>query len=130
MTLWPAVTWTKKSLQEAEPRNIYDDLPVRAAEEFFEDLAGTGKVRVERIVSNGHRSPETGWYDQPDVEFVILLKGAARLEFEDGAVAELGPGSWLEIAPHCRHRVAWTQPGIDTVWLAVHYPAQETGVRE
>ena len=108
-------------------KNIYEDLPASAAEEFFEDLAGAGPVRVERIVSNGHTSPVTGWYDQPQAEFVLLLKGAARLEFDDGTVTEMRPGSWLEIAPHRRHRVAWTQPGVDSIWLAVHYPAQEKG---
>ena len=110
-----------------EVKNIFERIPAPAAEEFFEQLAGTGPVRVERIVSNGHSSPQNGWYDQAQAEFVIVLDGAARLEFEDGSVAELRRGDWLEIAPHCRHRVAWTQPGIDTVWLAVHYPAEKEG---
>ena len=108
-------------------KNVFEEIPGRAATEFFEELAGNGAVRVERIVSNGHSSPQTGWYDQAQTEFVIVLDGAARLEFEDGGITELRKGDWLEIAPHCRHRVAWTQPGIDTVWLAVHYPAEKEG---
>lgn len=33
----------------------------------------------------------------------------------------MGPGDSLLIRPHERHRVAWTAPGVDTVWLAVFY---------
>jgi cupin 2 domain-containing protein len=34
----------------------------------------------------------------------------------------MGPGDWLEIPARCRHRVAWTDPNQETVWLAVHCP--------
>ena len=44
---------------------------------------------IERIVSKGYTSPEEGWYKQDKIEFMLLLKGAARLEFEDGRVALL-----------------------------------------
>jgi phosphatidylserine/phosphatidylglycerophosphate/cardiolipin synthase-like enzyme len=45
-----------------------------------------------------------------------------ELRFADeDADRELRPGDWLDIAPHRRHRVAWTAPGEATVWLAVHY---------
>ncbi|MBM4012709.1 MAG: hypothetical protein FJ286_15285 [Planctomycetes bacterium] len=43
-----------------------------------------------------------------------------RLEFEDHVV-EMGPGDWLDIPAHHKHRVAWTSPNEPTVWLAVHY---------
>ena len=36
-------------------------------------------MRVERIVSSGHCSPEGFWYDQDEQEWVPLLQGAARL---------------------------------------------------
>ena len=114
-------------MQPAAVENIFEEIPGPAEKEFFEELAGSGPVRVERIVSHGHRSPETGWYNQAHAEFVLVLEGAARLEFEHDGITELKKGDWLEIAPHCRHRVAWTQPGIDTIWLAVHYPSIEEG---
>jgi cupin 2 domain-containing protein len=66
-------------------------------------------------------SPKSGWYDQARNEFVLLLQGAARIEFEDGTMAELAAGDWLDITAHRRHRVAWTDTNEDTVWLAVHY---------
>ena len=53
---------------------------------------------------------------------VLLLAGAARLRFEDEPEARLlGPGDWVEIATHRRHRVDWTDPDQPTVWLAVFY---------
>jgi cupin 2 domain-containing protein len=51
---------------------------------------------------------------------VIVLKGAARLEFEDGTL-EMRPGDYVNIPAHKKHRVAWTTPDEPTIWLAVHY---------
>lgn len=45
--------------------NLFADLPADLPDELFQTLAGSGDVRVERIVSRGHRSPEGFWYDQP-----------------------------------------------------------------
>ena len=80
-------------------------------------------LRIERIVSRGQASPSGFWYDQPEAEWVMVLAGAARLRFQDEAEARvLGPGDSLDIAPHRRHRVEWTDPAVATVWLAVFYP--------
>lgn len=100
---------------------LFDDIPADLGEEFFETLASSEHVRIERIVSNGHVSPGEGWYDQERHEFVVLMSGAARLEFEDGSVFELAPGDCLNIPAHQKHRVAWTDKSTETVWLAVHY---------
>ena len=34
----------------------------------------------------------------------------------------LRPGDWVVIPAHCQHRVAWTDPAAETLWLAVHLP--------
>ena len=74
-------------------------------------------------MSRGHRSPPDSWYDQAEHEWVVLLTGAARLRFaEPPATVELGPGDHVHIAPRVRHRVDWTAPNRDTIWLAVFYP--------
>jgi cupin 2 domain-containing protein len=53
---------------------------------------------------------------------VLLLKGAALLRFADEAEPRrLMPGDFVEIAPHRRHRVDWTDPERPTLWLAVFY---------
>ena len=101
--------------------DLLDDLPDDLPEELVETLVEGDGVRIERIVSTGHASPQGFWYDQAGPEFVLVVQGRARLEFADGEVVELGPGGWVDIPAHRRHRVAWTVPGEPTVWLAVHY---------
>ena len=101
--------------------NLFRNIPPTASEEFFETLVSGRDLRVERIVSRGHSAPESGWFDQEEDEFVVPLRGSAGLEFDDGAIVELGPGDWLDIPARRRHRVAWTDENQETVWLAVHY---------
>ena len=79
-------------------------------------------MRVERIISDAHASPEGFWYDQDESEFVLLLGGAAALRFEnEDEISLLKPGDWLDIPPHARTRVEWTDPDRKTVWLAIFY---------
>ena len=57
---------------------------------------------------------------QDEGEWVIVIKGAARLLIEGEADERaLGPGDHLYLGPHVRHRVTWTDPGVETIWLAV-----------
>lgn len=101
-------------------RNLFESIaPV--SEESFEELLKTPNLRVERIVSTGQSSPEGFWFDQDQNEWVIVLRGAARLRFEPDEVVELRPGSYVNIPAHKRHRVDWTDPHQPTVWLAIHY---------
>jgi cupin 2 domain-containing protein len=97
-------------------------LPHPAAAERVDALLSRPGLRIERIVSWGQASPAGFWYDQAEGEWVLLLAGAAGLRFEDETNARsLGPGDWLDIAPHRRHRVDWTDPAVATIWLAVFY---------
>src|SRR5690554_2707233 len=101
--------------------NLYDNLPDKLPREAFTDLLNAASVRIERILSRGHTSPESGWYDQDEHEWIVLLQGAAELTFADGQVFELKPGDYLNIPAHTRHRVSWTDTARITVWLAVFY---------
>lgn len=101
--------------------NLLTDLPADLSDEIVDRLVAGRSVRIERIVSAGHPSPPGFWYDQAEREFVVVLQGTGRIEFEDGEIAELVAGDWLEIPAHRRHRVAWTAPGEATVWLAVFF---------
>lgn len=103
------------------PANLYDAIPATLNEELFTTLLDSEQVRINRIVSTGQASPTEGWYDQTDNEWVIVLKGEARIELEEEGIIELQPGSYLNIPAHKRHRVLWTSPVTQTVWLAVHY---------
>ena len=102
------------------PINLFADLPVRLPVELVTTLLEAADVRVERIVSHGHASPEGFWYDQPQNEWVVLLTGAAKLRFEDEPV-EMKPGDCVNIPARKKHRVEWTTPDEPTIWLAVHY---------
>ncbi len=101
--------------------NIFESIPARLDQEFFDVLAEKDNVKIERIISKGHTSPKTGWYDQQQDEWVIVLKGAAIIEFADGQEFHLAVGSHLNIPAHTRHKVKWTQADMETVWLAIHY---------
>ncbi|VTT96646.1 Cupin domain-containing protein OS=Singulisphaera acidiphila (strain ATCC BAA-1392 / DSM 18658 / VKM B-2454 / MOB10) GN=Sinac_4027 PE=4 SV=1: Cupin_2 [Gemmataceae bacterium] len=99
--------------------NLFADPPEHLPEELFTTLLDAPGARVERIVSQGHASPDGFWYDQELAEWVVLLKGAARLRFED-RVLDLRPGDFVHIPARQKHRVDWTTPDEATVWLAVH----------
>lgn len=92
--------------------------------EQVEVLAEHDGVRIERIISRGHASPPGFWYDQDEHEWVMLVGGAATLELRDpDERLDLRPGDHLLVPAHRRHRVAWTMPEGETVWLAVFFGA-------
>lgn len=103
--------------------NIFDDLPQHLPKEVVQTLIRANGVRIERIISHGHASPVDFWYNQPQHEWVIVLKGAARLQFEDRMV-EMKPGDFINIPAFKKHRVDWTTPDEPTVWLGVRYGDQ------
>jgi cupin 2 domain-containing protein len=105
----------------AAVQNLFYGIPTDLPDELIEALHEASGLRIERIVSLGHASPEGFWYDQPTGEWVLLLSGAARLLVEGHEPLELRPGSFLDIPPHTRHRVEWTDPARPTIWLAIHY---------
>ena len=91
-------------------------------EESFDQLLEGKKFRMERIVSGGQVTPQGQWYDQDEDEWVLLLKGEARILFKTTNNEKvLGPGDYLHIPAHCLHRVEHTSLNEETVWLAVHY---------
>lgn len=104
-----------------EPKNLLEPLPDRRDEEFFETLLRLPGVRFERIVSSGQATPAGEWYDQAWDEWVLVLKGSARLTVAGrDEPHRLEAGDSLLIPAGRRHRVEWTAPEEPTVWLAVH----------
>ena len=90
-------------------------------------LASSHGTRVERIVSRGHASPEGFWFDQEQDEFVLLVRGRAGLRFEGREEVVLEAGGHVTIPAHTRHRVEWTDPDGDTVWVVVYFRAPGNG---
>jgi cupin 2 domain-containing protein len=107
--------------------NIFADLPSHLPEELTQKLLQDNRLRIERIISHGHSSPADFWYDQDEAEWVIVLIGAARLQFEDRTI-EMKTGDFIHIPAHMKHRIQWTTPDEPTVWLAVSYQ-EATGVQ-
>lgn len=102
--------------------NIFESVTRDAPAEQLTALLTTTNLRLERIVSHAHASPEGFWYDQEWAEWVIVLKGSAGLHFEgESAPRLLKAGDYVDIPAHARHRVAWTDAKEPTVWLALHY---------
>ncbi|WP_237134779.1 cupin domain-containing protein [Pseudohongiella sp. O18] len=101
--------------------NLFARVPDGTDAEQFDEILNTPAVRIERIVSRGHTSPTEGWYDQDEHEWVMVLQGSAILAFENSPDVRLAAGDYINIPAHCRHRVAWTDPEHNTVWLAVFY---------
>jgi cupin 2 domain-containing protein len=102
-------------------QNLLADLSAETPGELMQTLLSAQALRIERIVSHGQASPVGFWYDQPEHEWVLLVRGAARLRFDDEDPIELTAGSYVNIPAHTKHRVEWTDPDQPTVWLAVHY---------
>ena len=102
--------------------NLFSGISRHLDEEAVDILAAAGDVRIERIVSKGHTTKDGFWYDQEQTEWVLVVCGRARLEFQDRSEpVALGAGDHLVIPAHVRHRVVYTDPDQETIWLAVHY---------
>jgi cupin 2 domain-containing protein len=107
--------------------NLFADLRPMLAGEAIEAIAAVDQARIERIVSPpGTVSPEGFWYDQSWAEWVAVLAGSAALLFEDDPEPRpLEAGDHVLIPAHCRHRIAWTDADMPTIWLAVHFASAE-----
>ena len=101
-------------------KNIFQNIPKNAKQEIFEILAESDNTRIERIISNGPESSSGEWYDQNENEWVVLLKGKAKLIFKDGEEV-LEPGDHVLIKPHRKHKVVILEEKDKTIWIAVHF---------
>jgi cupin 2 domain-containing protein len=107
-------------MSRPEVRSLLDSsFPSDGEGERFESLLSGESFRLERILSRGTASPPDFWYDQSEEEWVLLVSGQARLEFEGEGMVDLCAGDALRIPARCRHRVASVSG--DAVWLALHF---------
>ena len=101
--------------------NLFANIPMDLPEELFDELAAGEGVKIERIVSRGHSSPEDGWYDQAQTEWVMVVQGKAIIGYPDKESITLAAGDYVTIPAHEKHRVEWTTPDEETIWLVVNY---------
>ena len=103
-------------------KNLFSNFPDVAKQERIEEFVKDGTVRIERIVSYGQASLPDFWYDQEEHEWVVVLAGEGSIQWKkDGTTQTLKSGDSLFIPSHTQHRVAWTKPNAETVWLAVYW---------
>lgn len=100
--------------------NIFEKVLVNKNEEQFFEIFKNETIKVEKIVSNGQKSPENFWYEQEKSEYILLLSGSAILEFEDFEI-ELEKGDCLNISAMKKHRVKFTSLSEPTIWFAIFY---------
>lgn len=100
-------------------KNFFADIPDKFSEELIDTIFKYESVRIERIISKGHSSPENFWYNQDENEWVIVLEGKAIIKYEDESTDTLCKGDYLFIPAHKKHRVEWTSTDELTIWLAV-----------
>jgi cupin 2 domain-containing protein len=102
-------------------RNLFEDLSATRKREVFQTLYKSKGVKIERIGSLGRATPEGKWLSSKKAEWVIVLRGRARLLFKHGSrKLDLKAEDHVFIPAQARHRVDWTHPKQKTVWLAVH----------
>lgn len=82
--------------------NIFRDLPTDPVEGRFDTLATSKSVRVERVFSNGHTTRRGKWYDQSQSEWVLVLDGCGKIEFEGGRRVTLQKRGRLLVNPNKR----------------------------
>lgn len=99
--------------------NLFADIPDHLPDELFTPLLQQNGIVIERIVSQGHSTPKDQWYNQKQDEWVIVLQGQAVLIYEEERHI-LNIGDYVLIPAHTKHRVEWTDPKQNTVWLAIH----------
>lgn len=107
-------------------KNLLTPLERTTSAERIESLLRGSEFELQRIVSTGQTTPAGAWYDQETEEWVVLLQGAATIRFEEHAAPRaLKPGDFFNIPAHSRHRLEWTDPEQETIWLTLHYRPSE-----
>ncbi|MEQ2401541.1 cupin domain-containing protein [Peptoniphilus hominis (ex Hitch et al. 2025)] len=93
--------------------NVFKNIKFSSEEEIEEKIYEDESLKIIRTMS---LDQVTGFYDQDELEIVILLGGKAQIEYEDGRRLDLEEGDTLVIIPHEVHRVSWQEMA---VWLCI-----------
>ena len=109
-----------KKIKLIEKYNIFKEIPVDKSEEKFFEIFKNKNIKIEKIVSNGQKSPDNFFFFLEKSEDILLLNGYAILEFEDFEI-ELFKGDCLNIEAFKKHRVKFTSLDEPTIWFAVFY---------
>ncbi len=76
--------------------------------------------RLELIVSCALSNDENFWNQQPEDEWILLLRGSASMMLKSpDEVIDLSVGSHLHLIPNRPHRLLRTDSAPGTAWLAL-----------
>jgi cupin 2 domain-containing protein len=95
--------------------NLFADAAAPQEGERFDTLLSHRNLRVERIISSSRVAAHA--YDQPQDEWVMLVRGQARL-LVDGKPIDLNEGDFVFLPAGTPHSVESASEG--AMWLAVH----------
>jgi cupin 2 domain-containing protein len=98
-----------------QAENLFADAAAPREGERFDTLLHCRNLRIERIISSSRLAPHA--YVQPQDEWVMLVRGQARLQVE-GRLVLLNEGDYLFLAAGTPHAVESASDG--AIWLAVH----------
>ena len=93
--------------------NVFKNIKFSKDREIEEKIYEDESLKIIRTMS---LNQVTGFYDQDELEIVILLGGVAEIEYDDGRIISLEKGDTLEIRPHQIHRVRSQDRA---VWLCI-----------
>ncbi|MBK2105402.1 cupin domain-containing protein [Francisella philomiragia] len=97
--------------------NLFDVIPSTSNEEIFVDLLKNDNIHIEKIISYGQVTPIDEPYIQSHDEWVVVLKGMAKLRLDNNDYI-LDEGEHLFIPKNTKHWVTYTEN--PTIWLALH----------
>lgn len=102
-------------------RNLFSTSGIETREREFSELilSADGEFKMERILSFGNPSPEGFWYNQTEDEWVLLLKGSAKVEFDNGDIVDMVEGDYIVIMAGMKHRVV--EVSDDALWLGFFF---------
>ena len=99
--------------------DLLKNIPDKSKDEIFETILEKKDIKIERIISYGQTTAKDYWYDQDQDEFVLILKGKAKIKYELGEIIQLDEGSSIYIKAHEKHQVIYTTN--PTIWLAIFF---------
>ncbi len=89
--------------------------------EIFKSINLLANARIELVRSNHNKIPSRIYY-QEEEEFVMIVRGKAKLLLEQNGkpeTVEMNPGDYLTIPRYTKHTVMETEK--DTYWVTVFY---------
>lgn len=112
-------------MQKISVNNFFNYEKVNISDkEIFTKILSSKNIYLERIISNGQVTPEGEWLEDSRDEWVMLLKGKAKIKFFHSEEISLKEGDYLLIPSNTKHRVTYTSSRPKCFWLAIYFKSR------